>query len=192
MKTNKACPMFNEKDEEELPSVNVAMTEDEEVAIEKELLVDGEDELVQVDGTKMQLSGKLFKVSSDEHFKNWIPIPKLQIPIVIISNLYLLQHAEDVKRRSLVIKVPREAMAAAAANRKRKRTQSDSPCDYFEGRARRTNRRRMDPKVVLSNIFLGILNDLKNEPDSVEFLAPVSHRVCHETQKSRKRLNVYH
>jgi len=61
MRTNKACPYY-EKNNETVPSMNVAMTEEEEVAIKQELIDDTE-ELVKVDGTKVQLSTKLLKVS---------------------------------------------------------------------------------------------------------------------------------
>jgi len=61
MRTNKACP-FYEKNNESVPSMNVAMTEEEEGEIEK-LIVEDDDELVKIDGTKMQLSGKLLKVT---------------------------------------------------------------------------------------------------------------------------------
>jgi len=62
MRTNKACPHF-EKNNEVVPSINVAMTEEEESAIKQQLIDEPEDQLVKVDGTKLQLSSKLFKVS---------------------------------------------------------------------------------------------------------------------------------
>jgi transcription initiation factor TFIID subunit 1 len=61
MRTNKACPYY-EKNNESVPSMNVAMTEEEEVAIKQEFM-DESEELVKVDGTKVQLSSKLLKVS---------------------------------------------------------------------------------------------------------------------------------
>ena len=61
MRTNKACPLYQPS--APAPPVNVAMTEEQEEEIEKQLNADDED-LVNVDGTKVKLSGKLLKVSS--------------------------------------------------------------------------------------------------------------------------------
>lgn len=60
MRTNKACPLYTGS--LATPSLNVALTEEQEEEIEKELNADDED-LVNVDGTKVKLSGKLLKVS---------------------------------------------------------------------------------------------------------------------------------
>jgi transcription initiation factor TFIID subunit 1 len=78
MRTNKACPKYTGIMPPVSP-VQVAMTEEQEEEIEKELNVEDED-LVNVDGTKVKLSSKLLK-----------------------------RH-EDVKRRALLLKVPRDAM----------------------------------------------------------------------------------
>lgn len=61
MRTNKACPLYQNSGP--APPMNVAMTEEQEEEIEKQLNADDED-LVNVDGTKVKLSGKLIKVSS--------------------------------------------------------------------------------------------------------------------------------
>ena len=61
MRTNKACPLYQPS--APAPPVNVAMTEEQEEEIEKQLNADDED-LVNVDGTKVKLSGKLLKVTS--------------------------------------------------------------------------------------------------------------------------------
>lgn len=62
MRTNKACPLYQPS--APAPPVNVAMTEEQEEEIEKQLNADDED-LVNVDGTKVKLSGKLLKVLSN-------------------------------------------------------------------------------------------------------------------------------
>lgn len=46
-----------------MPPVSVALTEEQEEEIEKQLNTDDED-LVNVDGTKVKLSGKLIKVGT--------------------------------------------------------------------------------------------------------------------------------
>lgn len=77
MRTNKACPLYTGTVPQ--PSLNVAMTEEQEEEYEKELNADDED-LVNVDGTKVKLSSKLLK-----------------------------RH-EEVKRLSTIIKIPKEAV----------------------------------------------------------------------------------
>ena len=59
MRTNKACPMY--KQTMNTAPVTVAMTEEQEEEIQKELNTDDQD-LVNVDGTKVKLSSKLIKV----------------------------------------------------------------------------------------------------------------------------------
>lgn len=59
MRTNKACPLYQGSTPN--PPLNVAMTEEQEEEIEKQLNADDED-LVNVDGTKVKLSSKLLKV----------------------------------------------------------------------------------------------------------------------------------
>lgn len=58
-RTNKACPLYQLSGP--APPLNVAMTEEQEEEIERQLNTDDED-LVNVDGTKVKLSGKLLKV----------------------------------------------------------------------------------------------------------------------------------
>lgn len=62
MRTNKACPLYQNSIANSAP-VNVAMTEEQEEEIEKQLNTDDQD-LVNVDGTKVKLSSKLIKVSA--------------------------------------------------------------------------------------------------------------------------------
>jgi transcription initiation factor TFIID subunit 1 len=61
MRTNKACPQYQAT--APAPPVNVALTEEQEEEIEKQLNTDDDEGLVNVDGTKVKLSSKLFKVS---------------------------------------------------------------------------------------------------------------------------------
>ncbi|XP_055587369.1 transcription initiation factor TFIID subunit 1 isoform X2 [Uranotaenia lowii] len=135
MRTNKACPLYTGT--VPTPSVNVAMTEEQEEEIEKELNADDED-LVNVDGTKVKLSGKLLK-----------------------------RH-EDVKRRTLLLKVPKEAVG-----KKKRRVGGDANCDYLK-RHKTANRRRTDPLVVFSSILEQLLNELRDMPDVAPFMFPVN------------------
>uniref|UniRef100_A0A182MJD6 Transcription initiation factor TFIID subunit 1 n=1 Tax=Anopheles culicifacies TaxID=139723 RepID=A0A182MJD6_9DIPT len=137
MRTNKACPQYSGI--LATPSLNVAMTEEQEEEIEKELNADDEGDLVNVDGTKVKLSGKLLK-----------------------------RH-EDVKRRTLLLKVPKEAVG-----KKRRRVGGDSHCDYLQRHNKTTNRQRTDPVVVFSSVLEQILNELRDMPDVQPFMFPVN------------------
>lgn len=78
-----------------------------------------------------------------------------------------------MKRRTLLLKVPKEAMNS----RKRRRGNSDLHCDYLKRHNRPANRRRTDPVVVLSTILENILNELRDMPDVQPFLFPVNPKV---------------
>ncbi|XP_050067932.1 transcription initiation factor TFIID subunit 1 [Anopheles maculipalpis] len=137
MRTNKACPQYSGI--MATPSLNVAMTEEQEEEIEKELNAYDEGDLVNVDGTKVKLSGKLLK-----------------------------RH-EDVKRRTLLLKVPKEAVG-----KKRRRVGGDSHCDYLQRHNKTANRQRTDPVVVFSSVLEQILNELRDMPDVQPFMFPVN------------------
>ncbi|XP_055377436.1 transcription initiation factor TFIID subunit 1 [Condylostylus longicornis] len=140
MRTNKACPLYTGSFGP-TPPVNVAVTEEQEEEIEKELNADDED-LVNVDGTKVKLSSKLLK-----------------------------RH-EDVKRRTLLLKVPKEAVG-----KKRRRLGEDLHCDYLKRHNQTANRRRTDPVVLLSSILEEILGDLRDMPDVTPFMFPVNAKL---------------
>ncbi|CAG9856159.1 unnamed protein product [Phyllotreta striolata] len=141
MRTNKACPLYQNTTGQN-PPINVAMTEEQEENIEKQLNTDDED-LVNVDGTKVKLSGKLIK------------------------------HAEEMKRRSLLLKVPKDALG----NKKRRRGVQDLHCDYLKKHNKPANRRRTDPVVVLSTILENILNEMRDMADVQPFLFPVNPKL---------------
>ncbi|XP_056630576.1 transcription initiation factor TFIID subunit 1 isoform X2 [Diorhabda sublineata] len=154
MRTNKACPLYQNTTELN-PPINVAMTEEQEEDIEKQLNTDDED-LVNVDGTKVKLSGKLLK------------------------NYF--QHAEEIKRKSLMLKVPKDALG-----KKRRRGVQDLHCDYLKRHNRPANRRRTDPVVVLSTILENILNEMRNLPDVQPFLFPVNQKLVLDYYKIVQR-----
>lgn len=139
MRTNKACPLYTGTVPQ--PSLTVALTEEQEEEIERELNADDED-LVNVDGTKVKLSGKLLK-----------------------------RH-EDVKRRAMIIKVPKDAVNKG----KRRRAGTDSHCDYLRHN-KTAKRSRTDPVVVMSSILEQILNELRELPDVQPFIFPVNIKV---------------
>lgn len=150
MRTNKACPLYQNSGP--APPLNVAMTEEQEEEIEKQLNADDED-LVNVDGTKVKLSGKLIK------------------------------HAEEMKRRTLLLKVPKDAMSA----RRKRRAVTELHCDYLKRQQRPANRRRTDPVVVLSTILESILNEMRDLPDVQPFLFPVNVKLVMDYYKIIQR-----
>lgn len=155
MRTNKACPLYTNSGGP-MPSLNVAMTEEQEDEIGKELNDDIEDNgtpLVNVDGTKMILSSKLLK------------------------------HHEDIRRRSLMLKVPKDAIS-----RKRRRVGSEH-CDYLQKHNKPANRRRTDPVVVMSSILEQILNEMRDMPDVQPFMFPVNAKLVPDYYRIVQRPN---
>lgn len=136
MRTNKTCPLYQPS--APVPSVQVAMTEEQEEDIEKDVI--DEDDLVKVDETKVVLSKTLLK------------------------------HADDIRRKSLVLKFPKDAMAM----RKRRRVGTVTHCDYLKKPNKTANRRRTDPVVTLSIILENIINEMRDLPESQPFWAPVN------------------
>lgn len=61
MRTNKACPLY--QNATPLPPMVVALTEEQEEEIEKQIFSEDE-ELVNVDGTKVKLSEKFNTISN--------------------------------------------------------------------------------------------------------------------------------
>ncbi|KAL0280152.1 UNVERIFIED_CONTAM: hypothetical protein PYX00_001531 [Menopon gallinae] len=148
MRTNKACPNYSSI--LPTPPLNVAMTEEQEEQIEKQILnAEDDEDLVNVDGTKVKLSGKLLK------------------------------HAEEIKRKTLLLRVPREAMHS----RKRRKAANEPHCDYLKRQQKPANRRRTDPVVVLSTILETILNEMRGLPDVQPFLFPVNAKVVPDYYK---------
>lgn len=139
MRTNKACPKYTGIIPPVSP-VQVALTEEQEEEFEKELLGVEDEDLVNVDGTKVKLSSKLLK------------------------------HHEDVRRRALLLKVPRDAVGKG---KRRRMGLPDEYCDYLQYN-KTANRARTDPIVVLCSMLEEILNDLRDLPDMQPFMFPVN------------------
>lgn len=135
------------------------MSEEQEEDIEKQLNTDDED-LVNVDGTKVKLSSKLLKVT-------YLALLSLSL------TKSTFQHAEEMKKRSLTLKVPRDALSS----KKRRRGINDQHCDYLKKHNKPANRMRTDPVVVLSTILENILNEMRDMPDVQPFLFPVNQKV---------------
>lgn len=138
MRTNKACPKYTGIIPPVSP-VQVALTEEQEEEFEKELLGVEDEDLVNVDGTKVKLSSKLLK------------------------------HHEDVRRRALLLKVPKDI----GKGKRRRMGLPDEYCDYLQN-TKTANRARTDPIVVLCSMLEEILNDLRDLPDMQPFMFPVN------------------
>ncbi|XP_052278992.1 transcription initiation factor TFIID subunit 1-like isoform X2 [Dreissena polymorpha] len=85
----------------------------------------------------------------------------------------LLEHAEQIKRKSLVLKFPKQAME----NKKRKKAGSTIHCDYLKKPRQSSNRRRTDPVVTMSTIFEQVLNEMRDMPNTHPFLYPVNAKI---------------
>nr|XP_018902266.1 PREDICTED: transcription initiation factor TFIID subunit 1-like [Bemisia tabaci] len=147
MRTNKACPLYSSNASTSNASVPMSADEPEEET-EKEVMQEEED-LVNIDGTKVTLSGKLIK------------------------------QTEELKRKSLVLKVPKDAMGL----KKKRKGADELHCDYLKKQERPANRRRTDPVVVLSSILESILNEMRDLPDVQPFLFPVNGKVVPDYYK---------
>ncbi|KAH3836111.1 hypothetical protein DPMN_109481, partial [Dreissena polymorpha] len=81
--------------------------------------------------------------------------------------------AEQIKRKSLVLKFPKQAME----NKKRKKAGSTIHCDYLKKPRQSSNRRRTDPVVTMSTIFEQVLNEMRDMPNTHPFLYPVNAKI---------------
>jgi len=85
----------------------------------------------------------------------------------------VFQHAEEMKKRTLLLKVPKEAVNT----KKRKKPPPEDHCDYLKRHQKAVNRRRTDPVIVMSTILESILNEMRDLPDVQLFLFPVNAKV---------------
>lgn len=199
MKTNKNCPLYGKK---KLPPTQVAMT-DEQIEEEMQLPTSTEN-LVSVEGTKLKLSKvvvehaeKMKKKSLKLKFpKNVVSGPSgggatagTSTTGASASSAFLVDESfsnEDrfsespsnldesnmddessSARPSLVMKIQNPKLV------KEKRQHAM----YLKDIPRPSvHRRRVDPRVAMSVILEGILNELKSLPESVHFVAPVNKK----------------
>merc|ERR1719342_1080249 len=122
MRTNKACPKFTGEELEGLPGGrNVAMTLEDEERMEKKLddeFQENPEDLVNVEGTKVKFSEKI------------------------------LRHAEEIKRKSMQIKIPKDVIKG----NKRRRAGTGKHCNYLDPKTYKPiKRRRTDPVITFSS-----------------------------------------
>ncbi|XP_044017521.1 transcription initiation factor TFIID subunit 1-like isoform X2 [Aphidius gifuensis] len=172
MRTNKACPLYqsgmstmptsgiiinshnnyhhhnnnsNNNSNSNINNIgNMNNDETEEDMASKHISNDDQD-LVNIEGVKLKFSSKLTKMIDQ-------------------------QNAEEMKKKSLLIKLPKDN----SNTKKRRRATGDDHCDYLKRHQKTTNRRRTDPVVVMTTIFENILGEMRNIPDVAPFLVPVN------------------
>ncbi|XP_055929152.1 transcription initiation factor TFIID subunit 1-like [Argiope bruennichi] len=113
----------------------------------------------------------------------------------VVLSKQLVKHADEIRRKSLVLKFPKEAVAL----KKRRRAGTVMHCDYLKKPHKLVNRQRTDPVVALSIILESVLNEMRDLPDTQPFWFPVSaknvpdyHRIVHramDLQTMREKLH---
>ncbi|XP_064482007.1 transcription initiation factor TFIID subunit 1-like isoform X2 [Ornithodoros turicata] len=88
----------------------------------------------------------------------------------VVLSKQLVKHADEMRRKSLVLKFPKEAVAL----KKRRRAGTVLHCDYLRRPNKAANRRRTDPAVTLSIVLEGILNEMRDLPETQPFWYSVS------------------
>ncbi|KAM6300270.1 transcription initiation factor TFIID subunit 1 [Aegotheles albertisi] len=131
------------------PSNPVAMTEEQEEELEKTVIHNDNEELIKVEGTK------------------------------IVLGKQLIESADEVRRKSLVLKFPKQQLPP----KKKRRVGTTVHCDYLNRPHKSIHRRRTDPMVTLSSILEGIINDIRDLPNTYPFHAPVNPKVVKDYYK---------
>ncbi|KAG8190490.1 hypothetical protein JTE90_006664 [Oedothorax gibbosus] len=89
----------------------------------------------------------------------------------IIVSKQLIKHADEIRRKSLVLKIPKDAVAKA--KRRSKGEYDDNFSDYLS-MPKGIHRKRVDPVVSISVIFEKLISELKALPHTQPFWLPVS------------------
>ncbi|XP_070554018.1 transcription initiation factor TFIID subunit 1-like [Ptychodera flava] len=95
----------------------------------------------------------------------------------------VIDHAEYLKRKSLVLKFPKESVH----NKKRRRAGTVVHCDYLKRPNKSANRRRTDPLVTMSTMLEEILNTMRDMETTYPFHQPVNPRLVPDYYKIVKR-----
>ncbi|XP_053329695.1 transcription initiation factor TFIID subunit 1 [Spea bombifrons] len=131
------------------PSNPVAMTEEQEEELEKIVIHNDNEELIKVEGTK------------------------------IVLGKQLIESADEVRRKSLVLKFPKQQLPP----KKKRRVGSTVHCDYLNRPHKSIHRRRTDPMVTLSSILESIINDMRDMANTYPFHSPVNAKVVKDYYK---------
>merc|ERR1719510_340323 len=122
--------------------------------------MDETEQLVNVDGTKVRVSGKVVK------------------------------HVEELRRETMTLKIPKkqlkEAQKEARKESKRRRAGTVEHCDYLKNKRYQTiKRRRTDPLISFASYLETIHNQLRVMDEALQFLQPV--RECIQQKKYHSR-----
>ncbi|XP_037544029.1 transcription initiation factor TFIID subunit 1, partial [Nematolebias whitei] len=131
------------------PSNPVAMTEEQEEELEKTVIHNDNEELIKVEGTK------------------------------IVLGKQLIESADEVRRKSLVLKFPKQQLPP----KKKRRMGNAVHCDYLNKPHKAIHRRRTDPMVTLSSVLESIINDMRDHPNTYPFHTPVNAKVVKDYYK---------
>ncbi|XP_028840154.1 transcription initiation factor TFIID subunit 1 isoform X2 [Denticeps clupeoides] len=131
------------------PSNPVAMTEEQEEELEKTVIHNDNEELIKVEGTK------------------------------IVLGKQLIESADEVRRKSLVLKFPKQQLPP----KKKRRVGTTVHCDYLNRPHKSIHRRRTDPMVTLSSVLEYIINDMRDMPNTYPFHTPVNAKVVKDYYK---------
>ncbi|KAI1902695.1 hypothetical protein AGOR_G00018660 [Albula goreensis] len=131
------------------PSNPVAMTEEQEEELEKTVIHNDNEELIKVEGTK------------------------------IVLGKQLIESADEVRRKSLVLKFPKQQLPP----KKKRRVGTTVHCDYLNRPHKSIHRRRTDPMVTLSSVLESIINDMRDLANTYPFHTPVNAKVVKDYYK---------
>uniref|UniRef100_A0A9R1SHY1 Transcription initiation factor TFIID subunit n=2 Tax=Cyprinus carpio TaxID=7962 RepID=A0A9R1SHY1_CYPCA len=131
------------------PSNPVAMTEEQEEELEKTVIHNDNEELIKVEGTK------------------------------IVLGKQLIESADEVRRKSLVLKFPKQQLPP----KKKRRVGTTVHCDYLNRPHKSIHRRRTDPMVTLSSVLECIINDMRDLPNTYPFHTPVNGKLVKDYYK---------
>lgn len=92
----------------------------------------------------------------------------------VVLSKQLVKHADEIRRKSLVLKFPKEAVSN---QKKRRRAGTVTHCDYLKPHKKLVNRQRTDPVVTLSIILEMVLNEMRDLPEVSRDLPEVSINV---------------
>ncbi|KAJ8405756.1 hypothetical protein AAFF_G00311930 [Aldrovandia affinis] len=131
------------------PSNPVAMTEEQEEELEKTVIHNDNEELIKVEGTK------------------------------IVLGKQLIESADEVRRKSLVLKFPKQQLPP----KKKRRVGTTVHCDYLNRPHKSIHRRRTDPMVTLSSVLESVINDMRDHSNTYPFHTPVNAKVVKDYYK---------
>lgn len=122
---------------------------------------------VQVAMTDEQLEEEEKHGLADDH------LVKVEDGTKLVFKKAIIKHTDEVKSKSLKLKIPKDALAM----KRKRRIGTVDHCDYLQKPDYKSaNRKRTDPMVTLSVILEEVLNDLRDLPDTQLFHYPVNSK----------------